>query len=109
MAGSKKIIIACASTGASMTPSMSQYLPVPPAQIAAQSTEGVKAGAAIVHLHGRDPIDGRPTNDPAVWEQFMTKIGGSCDGSLRLLAERMRPHPLGRSTIRRGRAPSCRR
>ncbi len=84
MSASKKIIITCASTGASMTPSMSQYLPVTPEQIAAQSIEGAKAGAAIVHLHARDPIDGRPTNDPAVWEQFVPKIRDSCDAVINM-------------------------
>jgi uncharacterized protein (DUF849 family) len=65
----KKTIITAAITGASLTPSMSAYLPVSPAQIAEQSIDAAKAGAAIVHLHARNP-DGSPTNDPAVWHEF---------------------------------------
>ncbi len=81
-----KIIITCAATGASMTPSMSPYLPVTPDQIAEQSIAAVKAGAAVVHLHARDPEDGRPTNDPAVWEQFVPKIKAGCDAVVNMSA-----------------------
>ena len=84
MAAKNKIIITCASTGASMTPSMSPYLPVTPAEIAEQSIAGAQAGAAIVHLHARDPIDGRPTNDVAVWEQFVPKIRDACDAVINM-------------------------
>jgi uncharacterized protein (DUF849 family) len=86
MAAAKKIIITCASTGASMTPSMSPFLPVTPDEIAEQSIAGVKAGAAIVHLHARDPQDGRPTNAPAVWEQFVPKIKANCDAIINMSA-----------------------
>ena len=79
-----KIIITCASTGASMTPSMSPYLPVTPEQIAEQSIAGAKAGAAIVHLHARDPKDGQPTNDTAVWEQFVPRIRDACDAVINM-------------------------
>ncbi len=80
----QKIIITCASTGASMTPSMSPYLPVTPAEIAEQSIEGAKAGAAIVHLHARDPHDGRPTNETAVWEAFVPRIRDNCDAVINM-------------------------
>jgi uncharacterized protein (DUF849 family) len=76
----QKVIITCAVTGASMTPSMSPYLPVTPAQMIEQSVAAVKAGAAALHLHARDPVDGRPTNATEVWEQFVPQIRAACDG-----------------------------
>ncbi|KAG1308965.1 hypothetical protein G6F62_014916 [Rhizopus arrhizus] len=60
------VIITCAITGSVHTPSMSPYLPVTPDQIAQSALEAAEAGAAIVHLHARDPQTGRPTQDPAV-------------------------------------------
>lgn len=69
-----KIIISCAITGAIHTPSMSDHLPITPEQIAEQSIAAAEAGAAIIHLHARDPIDGRPTPDPAVFMQFLPRI-----------------------------------
>jgi uncharacterized protein (DUF849 family) len=69
----KKTIITVAITGASLTPSMSPYLPISPEQIAHQSIEAIEAGAAIVHLHARNP-DGSPTNDPTVWNKFVPAI-----------------------------------
>ncbi|WP_158741923.1 3-keto-5-aminohexanoate cleavage protein [Acidisphaera sp. L21] len=86
MAAAKKIIITCASTGASMTPSMSPYLPITPQQIAEQSIEGVKAGAAIVHLHARSPVDGRPSNVTADWDAFISPIKASCDAIINMSA-----------------------
>ncbi|MBM3339918.1 MAG: 3-keto-5-aminohexanoate cleavage protein, partial [Betaproteobacteria bacterium] len=56
-----KVIITCAVTGAIHTPSMSPYLPITSAQIADAAVGAAEAGAAIVHLHARDPIDGRPS------------------------------------------------
>ncbi len=82
----QKIIITCAVTGASATPSMSPYLPVTPDQIVEQSIAAVQAGAAIVHLHARDPQDGRPTNAPEVWEQFVPRIQARCDGIINMSA-----------------------
>ncbi len=73
------IIISCAITGAIHTPTMSQYLPVTPEQIAEQSIEAARAGAAIVHLHARDPKDGRPTPDPDVFRQFVPQIKEATD------------------------------
>mgnify|MGYP001581197005 FL=1 len=54
-----KVIITCAVTGAIHTPSMSEYLPLTPGEIAEQAIEAAEAGAAILHLHVRDPEDGR--------------------------------------------------
>ena len=74
-----KIIISCAVTGAIHTPSMSEHLPITPEQIAAESIAAAEAGAAIIHLHARDPIDGRPTPDPAVFMAFLPRIKQSTD------------------------------
>jgi len=65
-----KVIISCAVTGSVHTPSMSPHLPITPQQIADQSIAAAEAGAAVLHLHARDPADGRPTPDPAVFMQF---------------------------------------
>ena len=62
MAG--KVIISCAVTGAIHTPSMSDHLPITPEEIARSSIEAAEAGAAIIHLHARDPKTGEPTPDP---------------------------------------------
>ena len=64
MAKNRKVIITCAVTGSIHTPTMSPHLPVTPAEIAEQSIGAAEAGAAIIHLHARDPKDGRPTPDP---------------------------------------------
>ena len=69
-----KIIISCAVTGSVHTPSMSPYLPLTPEEIARQSIAAAEAGAAILHLHARNPADGRPTPDPAVFMQFLPII-----------------------------------
>ena len=61
MAKPNKVIITCAVTGAIHTPSMSKYLPLTPADIAQQAIDAAHAGAAILHLHARDPVDGRPS------------------------------------------------
>ncbi|WP_046111928.1 3-keto-5-aminohexanoate cleavage protein [Aquincola tertiaricarbonis] len=97
-----KVIISCAVTGSVHTPTMSPYLPLTPDQIAEQAIEAAEAGAAILHLHARDPADGRPTADPAVFAQFVPRIRDACDavinittgGSTRMtLAERL-AYPL---------------
>jgi 3,5-dioxohexanoate:acetyl-CoA acetone transferase len=69
-----KIIISCAITGAIHTPSMSRYLPITPQEIATQAIEAAEAGAAVLHLHARNPSDGRPTPDPDVFMQFLPQI-----------------------------------
>src|SRR5215471_8273498 len=74
MAKSRKVIITCAVTGAIHTPSMSPYLPVSAEEIAAGALGAAEAGAAIVHLHARDPQDGHPTQDPKYFEPFLKKI-----------------------------------
>ncbi|MCW5623920.1 MAG: 3-keto-5-aminohexanoate cleavage protein [Burkholderiales bacterium] len=74
MAASNKVIITCAVTGAIHTPTMSPYLPITPDEIAEAAIGAAQAGAAIVHLHARESADGRPTQDPAVFKQFLPKI-----------------------------------
>jgi len=79
-----KVIITCAVTGAIHTPSMSDYLPITPQQIAAESIAAAEAGASIIHLHARDPVDGRPTPDPAVFMQFLPVIKQSTDAVINI-------------------------
>jgi uncharacterized protein (DUF849 family) len=79
MAGPRKVIITCAVTGAIHTPTMSPHLPITPEEIADGAIGAAKAGAAIVHLHARMPKDGRPTQDPEVFKQFLPKIKAAAD------------------------------
>ncbi|MDP6597523.1 MAG: 3-keto-5-aminohexanoate cleavage protein [Candidatus Poribacteria bacterium] len=78
MAANRKVIITCAITGAIHTPTMSPHLPVTPEQIAEQAIGAAEAGAAILHLHARDPKDGRPTPDPDTFLQFLPRIKEGC-------------------------------
>lgn len=82
--GNRKAIITCAVTGAMHTPSMSDALPLTPEQIADQSVAAVEAGAAIVHLHARDPENGRPSGDPALFERFLPVIKQRTDAVLNI-------------------------
>lgn len=75
----KKGIITCAVTGAIHTPSMSPWLPTTPEQIAQAAIEAARAGAAIVHLHARNPQDGRPSQDPDLFRQFLPTIRAASD------------------------------
>ncbi len=70
----RKVIITCAPTGAIHTPSMSPYLPVTPAEITEAGIAAAEAGAAVLHLHARNPDDGRPTQDPDVFRAFLPEI-----------------------------------
>ncbi len=79
-----KVIISCAVTGAIHTPSMSDHLPITPEQIAQSSIEAAEAGAAIIHLHARDPETGEPTPDPAVFMRFLPTIKQSTDAVLNI-------------------------
>jgi len=69
-----KVIITCAVTGGAHTPTMSDALPVTPQEIADQSLAAAEAGAAILHLHARNPENGAPTGDPEVYRQFLSAI-----------------------------------
>ncbi len=80
----KSVIITCAITGSLHTPSMSSHLPITPEEIARESILAAQAGAAILHLHARDPIDGRPTADPAVFRRFLPAIKAGTDAIVNL-------------------------
>jgi len=74
MAEARKVIITCAVTGAIHTPSMSPYLPVTPEEIADAAVGAAEAGAAIVHLHARDPETGKPDQRPEAFARFLPLI-----------------------------------
>ena len=75
----RKVIITCAVTGAIHTPTMSPYLPITADEIAEAAIGAHEAGAAIVHLHARDPKDGRPDQRPEAFEPFLKKIKAACN------------------------------
>lgn len=79
MKASRPVIITCAVTGSIHTPSMSPYLPVTPDEIADAALSAAEAGAAIVHLHARDPVDGRPDQTPEAFMRFLPRIRAGCD------------------------------
>jgi len=74
-----KVIISCAITGSVHTPSMSPYLPITPDDIAREAVAAAEAGAAVVHLHARDPKNGKPTPDPKVFQEFLPRIKQATD------------------------------
>lgn len=76
---SKKVIITAAITGAVHIPSMSEYLPITPEQIIDEAVAANKAGAAVVHLHARDPQTGKPTGNPALMKKITDGIRSKCD------------------------------
>ena len=81
---SSKVIITCAVTGSIHTPTMSPHLPVTPDEIADQAVEAAQAGAAILHLHARNPETGQPTADPDVFMQFLPRIKKECDAVINI-------------------------
>jgi uncharacterized protein (DUF849 family) len=100
MAAQRKVIVTCAVTGSIHTPSMSPHLPITAKQIADAAVEAVEAGAAVVHLHARDPESGRPVQTPEAFLPFVTDIKARCDGIINIttggaptmsVEERMRP------------------
>jgi len=80
----RKVIITCAITGAAHTPCMSPYLPTTPEQIAAESIAAAEAGAAIIHLHARDPQDGFPSTNPEHYRKFLKPIKDGCDAIINI-------------------------
>ena len=100
MALPNKIIITCAVTGAIHTPSMSPHLPVTPDEIAAEALAAAEAGAAILHLHARDPVTGKPDQTPEAFARFLPRIKQNTDAVINLttggapymsVAERVKP------------------
>jgi uncharacterized protein (DUF849 family) len=79
MSTSRKVIITCAVTGAAHTPTMSPHLPFTVEDVVAESVAAVRAGASVIHLHARDPRDGRPTPDPAVFMEYLKPIKEATD------------------------------
>ncbi len=74
MAASRKVIVTCAVTGAIHTPSMSPHLPITPDQIITEAVAAAEAGAAILHLHARNPENGRPDQTPEAFARFLPQI-----------------------------------
>jgi uncharacterized protein (DUF849 family) len=100
MAAQRKVIITCAITGAIHTPSMSAHLPVTAKEIIKESVAAAEAGAAILHLHARDPRDGRPSQDPELFKPFLAPIRSQTNAVINIttggsphmtVEERMRP------------------
>ena len=97
-----KVIITCAMTGGIHVPTMSDYLPVTPEEIAQQSIDAANAGASILHLHARDPENGRPTSDPEIFYKFLPVIKEETDaiinittgGGLQMTVEQRLEAPL---------------
>ena len=81
---SGKVIITCAVTGAIHTPSMSRYLPVTPDEITEQAVAAAEAGAAILHLHARDPDTGRPDQSPEGFARFLPRIKQGTDAVINI-------------------------
>ncbi|MCP1337050.1 BKACE family enzyme [Futiania mangrovi] len=95
-----KVVITCAVTGSIHTPTMSPHLPVTPDEIAEQSIAAAEAGAAILHLHAREPKTGKPSADPDVFMAFLPRIKQATDAVLNIstggssqmtLAQRLAP------------------
>jgi len=78
----KSVIITCAPTGGIHTPTMSPHLPVTPEEIADAAVEAARAGAAVIHLHARNPETGQPDPRPELFLDFMSQISAECDAVL---------------------------
>jgi len=74
MAEARKVVITCAVTGAIHTPTMSPHLPVTPDEIVADALAAAEAGAAVLHLHARDPETGQPDQTPEAFARFLPRI-----------------------------------
>ena len=79
-----KTIISCAITGSVHTPTMSPYLPCTPEEITEHSVAAARAGAAIIHLHARNPVDGSPSPSADVYMQFLPRIAEQTDAVLNI-------------------------
>jgi uncharacterized protein (DUF849 family) len=79
-----KAIITCAVTGSIHTPTMTPHLPITPNEIAEASIGAAEAGASIIHLHARDPENGKPTPDPDMFMQFLPRIKQSTDAVINI-------------------------
>ena len=79
MSTQDKVIISCAVTGAIHTPSMTPHLPITPGEIAKAAIDAAEAGAAILHLHARDPETGKPDQSPEAFADFLPRIKQATD------------------------------
>jgi uncharacterized protein (DUF849 family) len=79
MSEQRKVIITCAITGAIHTPTMSRHLPITPAEIAESAIDAARAGAAIVHVHVRQPDNGQPIQDTALFRDCLSRIAAASD------------------------------
>ena len=84
MSANNKVIISCAVTGAIHTPSMSPHLPITSEEIITDSLAAAEAGAAILHLHARNPEDGRPDQTPEGFSPFLSRIKQSSDAVINI-------------------------
>lgn len=84
MKKAKKVIITCAVTGSIHTPSMSPHLPITPDEIADQAIAASEAGAAMLHLHARDPATGKPDQSPELFAQFLPRIKQHSDAIINI-------------------------
>src|SRR5579862_6043230 len=97
-----KIIISCAVTGSVHTPTMSEYLPITPSQVVESATEAADAGAAILHLHARNPESGKPSGDPKHFQQICAVLAARTNavinittgGSSQMTIEERLAYPL---------------
>ncbi len=80
----RKVMITCAVTGAIHTPTMSRYLPITADEIAEAALGAHAAGAALVHLHARDPVNGKPDQRPEAFAPFLSRIKGACDAVINI-------------------------
>src|SRR6201981_9217 len=103
-----KVIISCAVTGSIHTPTMSPPSRVTPAEIAEAALGAAEAGAAIVHLHARNPVDGRPDQSPEAFEPFLRVIKQSSNVVVNLttggspymtVEERVRPSATSKTEV----------
>jgi uncharacterized protein (DUF849 family) len=79
-----KVVITCAITGAIHTPTMSPYLPITPDEIAAEALAAAQAGAAVLHLHARDPENGKPDQTPEAFGRFLPRIKQNTNAAINI-------------------------
>ncbi len=80
----KKVIITAAVTGASFTPTMSPHIKFDPDEVVSDAIAAAQAGAAIIHIHARDPEDGRPSSDPDIFADYARRIKAESDAIINM-------------------------
>ncbi len=84
MTSQGKVVITCAITGAIHTPTMTPYLPITPDQITAEAIAAAEAGAAVLHLHARDPETGKPDQTPEAFARFLPRIKQATEAAINI-------------------------